>query len=398
MRRPLHFAGTALLGLSLSACFAGYDSRWGQSKQVQRQMAQSEAPTLRGDVPSDKVPTAAKTYRVRAYVTRAYTTQVADVPKNLRELFEDANDVMEPLMGVHLELDGIRTWELGTDDDLNKALAELRTVATGDDTPWIVGFVNAQPRATASFHDAGMADLPGKHIVVRAPSNALRHDAIERIYGDLPEAERQAVHQRDRRHRAAAVFLHELGHTLGALHERADGNLMYPEYRSKMKSFSETTADTMRIAVDRRDPKTLVDQASLFRDLAAQVRKAPDGVYFDDERTQQLQRLDGLVARAEQAQPAPVAAKQSTPAPAQAAPSDLEKVSAADQTRFAEARAKVDQRDWVAAWETAKPLFAAYPEVMSIQDFRCQVASQVFKFEVTRKECEPLMQLAKRPR
>lgn len=389
--------GIAALGLSLSACW--YDSRWGQSKQVQRQMAQSEAPNLSGDAPADKPATAAKTYRVRAYVTRAYTTQVADVPKNLRELFEDANDVLEPLMAVHLELDGIRTWELANDDDLNKALAELRTVATGDDTPWVVGFVNAQPRASASFHDAGVGDLPGKHIVVRAPSNAMRHDAIERIYGDLPEAERHAVHLRDRRHRAAAVFLHELGHTLGALHERADGNLMYPEYRTKMKSFSATAADTMRVAIDRRDPKTLVEQAALFRDLAAQVRKAPDGVYFEDERTQQLQRLDGVVARADQTGPAQVAAKQSTPAPAApAAPTDLEKVSAQDQARFAEARAKVEQRDWVAAWETAKPLFATYPDVMSIQDFRCQVASQVFKFEVTRKECEPLMQLAKRPR
>lgn len=375
------------------ACFAGYDSRWGQSKQVQRQMAQSEAPSLRADPTNEERPASTKTYRVRAYVTRPFTAQVADVPKSLRELFDDANEVMEPLAGVHLELDGIRTWELAAADDLTKALAELPKAATGDDSSWVVGFVSALPRATASFHDAGMADLPGRHIVVRAPSSAMRHDAIERIYGDLPEAERQAVHLRDRRHRAAAVFLHELGHTLGALHERADGNLMFPEYRTKMKSFSPTAGETMRLLVDRRDPKTLDDQASMFRDLAIRVRQAPEGVYFDDERKKHLDSWDTFVARAQQ--PAAVVAKS---APPPDAPADLDGLSADDQARFAEARAKKDAGDYVGAWETAKPLFSAHPEVTTVQDLRCRLASYVFEFKVTRRECEPLMQLAKRPR
>jgi hypothetical protein len=397
------FLAVALVALAAPACFAGYDSRWGQSKQVQRQMAQAEAPTLRADPSSEDRPASTKTYRVRAYVTRPYTAQVADVPKSLRDLFDDANDVMEPLAGVHLELDGIRTWELAADDDLTKVLAELRTMSSGEDAPWIVGFVSALPRATASFHDAGVGDTPGKHIVLRAPSSAMRHDAIERVYGDLPEAERQAVHQRDRRHRAAAVFLHELGHTLGALHERADTNLMFPEYRTKMKSFSPTATATMRLFVERREPKTLEDQAALYRDLAAQIRKSPDGIYFDEERTKNLASFDAFVDRAEKAsaqhappaQPAPAQAKSSG---APALPDDLEKIPVADRTRFTDARAKMREGDWVGAWETAKPLFAAHPDVMSIQDLRCQIASQVFQFAVTRRECEPLMELAKRPR
>lgn len=376
-----------------AGCFAGYDSRWGEEKKLQRQRAAQSAPTLRGETAPDdegKPPSTARKLRVRAYVARAYTTQVADVPRTLRDLFEDANDVTEPALGVRLELEGIRTWELAKDDDLKKLLAELRAVDAGTDVDWVVGLVGALPRASLSFHDLGIAQTPGRHIVLRAPSSAARHDDTERSYSELSEDERRRVQRDLRRHRAAAVFLHELGHTLGSLHERSDRSIMYPEYRSRMTAFGPDATSVMRTVLDRREVKTVDDQTALFRELGAAIRRVPDGVFFEEERRQILPEIDRLASAA--APPAPRPAK---PQPA-AAPEPPE-LSSADRATFAHAFERAEAGDHVTAWETAKPLFGLYPDVLTVQDFRCNLAAKVFRFETARRECERLMQLAKQP-
>jgi hypothetical protein len=381
-----------------SGCFGGYDSRWGQSAAVQRQYAAQHAPTLRGDRPDDKdasaaPPTPARIVRVRVLVTRAYASQVVDVSATLRDLFADANDVTEPALGVKLELEGIRTWSLAKDDDLPKTLAELRQADPATEVDWVAGFVGALPRATQSFHDLGIGDLPGRYVVLRSPTSAMAHDAVERSYGELSEEERRRVQKDARRHRAAAVFLHELGHTLGALHERSDQSLMYPEYRARMTSFSPEATGVMRGVLERRDFKNLEEQASMYRELGAATRRVPAGIFFDEERQKFLAQADELVAKADvRARPAaPAPAAPAAPAPAEAEPPEL---SADDKPRFARAREAVTAGDWMAAWESAKPLFQTYRDVYAVQDLRCNVATKVFRYDVARRECERLMQLS----
>jgi len=393
--------GAIALGVTTATgCFAGYDSRWGQSAKVQRQHAAEHAPTLRGERTDDKEerPAAVKEMRVRALVARAYASQVVDVSATLRDLFSDVNDVAEPSLGIRLTLEGIRTWEIGKDDDLGKTLAELRQSEPGSEVDWVAGFVGALPRATLSFHDLGVGDMPGRHVVLRAPSSAMAHDSVERSYAELSEEERRRLQKEHRRHRVAAVFLHELGHTLGALHERSERSLMYPEYRPRMTTFSPVATEIMRAVLARRDPKTLEDQAALFRGLGAAIRGVPQGTFFDAERDQFLAQTDDFVTRAEgkvQAQAATRATARAAPAAAPATPeADPAELSTEDRERFARARAAVAKGDWVTAWETAKPLFTTYRDVLAIQDFRCNVATSVFRFEVARRECERLMQLS----
>ncbi len=192
---------------------------------------------------------------------------------------------------------------------------------------------------------------------------------------------------------AAAVFLHELGHTLGALHERSDQSLMYPEYRSRMTSFSPESAVVMRGVLERRDFKTSEGQAALYRELSAATRRAPAAMFFDEERKKFLAQADELVAGADaRARPAPPPA-QTAVVPAQAE-EDPPELSADDRARFAGAREAVAQGDWMSAWERGKPLFAAYRDVPAVQELRCNVATKVFRFDVARRECERLMQLS----
>ncbi|MBX3189597.1 MAG: matrixin family metalloprotease [Labilithrix sp.] len=387
-------AGWGLMAMGLGGCFAGYDSRWGQSAAVQRQHAAEHAPTLRGERSEDEARTPAKAMRVRAYVARAYAAQVVDVSATLRELFADVNDVTEPSLGVKLTLEGIRTWDLPKDDDLSKVIAELRSADPATEVDWVAGFVGAFSRATASFHDLGYGEQPGRYVVVRAPSSAMAHESVEKSYRELSEEERQRLQKDHRRHRAAAVFLHEIGHTLGGIHERSERNLMYPEYRSKMTTFNPDTVDIMRGTVGRRDVKTLDDQIVLFRELAAGIRRAPPGTFFDEERQKTLAQLDDFVAQGEARAKAHAASAAPAAAPAPAAEPDPPELSAEDKARWSKVRDALNKNDFVAAWETAKPLFATYRDVMAVQELRCNVATKVFKFDVARKECERMMQLS----
>jgi hypothetical protein len=393
-------AGIATLVVATTGCFAGYDSRWGQSAAVQRQHAVEHAPTLRGEhAPEDKegpAGTKVRTLRVRAFVAHAYTTQVADVPATLRELFADVNDVMDPALGVRLSLEGIRTWDLANDDELPKVLAELSHADAGTEVDWVAGFVGALPRVTASFHDLGYGDLPGRHVVLRAPSSAQQHDAVERLYGELSEEERRRVQKEHRRHRVAATFLHEIGHTLGALHERSERSVMFPEYRAKMTTFGPEATSIMRAVLAKRDSQARADQAAVFREIAAGVRTASPGVFFEEDRQKLVPQFEAHAAQLDGAagakQPAAtLGAPGAKPKEPEPPPPEL---SAADQDRYARTREAVAKGDLAAAWESGKPLFAAYPNVFAVQDLRCTLATSVFSFEKARPECERLMKLS----
>lgn len=387
-----------VLAATTSCGFAGYDSRWGQSAAVQRQHAADNAPTLHGDRAADApagAPANVRTLKVRAVVAKAYTTQVADVPGTLRELFADVNDVTEPSLGVKLTLDGIQSWEVTKDDDLPKLLATLRETEPGTDVDWVAGFVGSLSRMTMSFHDLGIGDLPGRYVVLRAPSSAQDHDATERAYAELKDDERRKVQKEHRRHRVAAVFLHEIGHTLGALHERSEKNLMFPEYRAKMTTFGPETTAIMRNVLAKRDAKAPADQAAMFREIAAGVRSAAPNVFFDQEKQQLLTQLDDRAERLEGYTRATAAAAKPAAAPAAPPPAaPPPELSADDQKRFAEANERLAKSDFTGAWETAKPLFAAYPKSMGVQDMRCTLATKVFAFAAARVECQPLMKLA----
>jgi hypothetical protein len=403
MTRMTRAAWVAVMSVSVAGAGC-YDSRWGQSAAVQRQHAAQNAPTLRGEhAPEDKqgaAGTKVKTVRVRAFVARAYTTQVTDVPGTLRELFADVNDVTEPAFGIKLSLDGIRTWELGNDDDLPKVLAELDRLDPASDVDWVAGFVGGLSRTTASFHDLGLGHLPGRHIVLRAPSTAQQHDAVERSYAELSDEERRRVQKEHRRHRVAATFLHEIGHTLGALHERSERNLMFPEYRAKMTTFGPEASEIMRAVLSRRDSKSRGDQAMLFREIVAGARRAPAGVFFEEDREKLVPQLEARAAKLEGTVRANEAAAAPAPEPAAAAEPEVAppELSAADGARYLRAREALARKDHVGAWETAKPLFAAYPSVFAVQDFRCNLATSVFRFDVARRECERLMQLSTAPK
>jgi hypothetical protein len=107
MGKRLYLSG-ALAALSLPACFLGYDSSWGQAKAAQQRLAASSAPSSIGVETADHGHGHEKhTYRIRLRPNAHYLAQTVDAERQLRELVEDANRVLESGLGLELEVETI---------------------------------------------------------------------------------------------------------------------------------------------------------------------------------------------------------------------------------------------------------------------------------------------------
>src|SRR5207249_6616541 len=115
------------------------------------------------------LPATVRTYRLRIYATAAYAAQILDWQRRATELVDDVNRVLAPSMGAQLVIDGFRDGFV-EEQSLNASLHALRKTDDGHDVDWVVGLVGGLPRTTQSFHELGMANILGKHLVVRATS------------------------------------------------------------------------------------------------------------------------------------------------------------------------------------------------------------------------------------
>jgi hypothetical protein len=376
------------VAITVSTLTGCYDSRWGQQKVAQQHNAAAAAPAeLRlasRESASEPLPTAPREgllrvqkVRVRALVTRSFTAQVVVAPRHLRDLFEDANRITEPELGLHLELAETRPWPMVDEDDLVKTFDALRAADAGDGVDWVVGFVGSVPRASRSFHEIGRGALVGKHLLVRAPSSAERHDAIEKSFDELPEEQRRDLEKRLRRHRATVVFLHELGHTLGADHDASPQSIMFPEYNPKVSAFGAASVDVMRTAIAKRN------EAPAASAVAARGPVAPASTTTTTAAT-----VAAALSVASTAAPAPVSEPLVPETP---------ELTGAARERFVDAYETAAHGEVAAAWTTLKPLFERYLASMAVQDLRCQLASRTMRFELARRECAPLMKLSTTP-
>jgi hypothetical protein len=360
--------------LALTACFAGYDSRWGQAKAAQQRAAAQATPEPIG--PNEEAPVSSArqhTYRIRLRPNAHYLAQTIDAERQLRELVEDADRVLEPTLALHLELNETRPWVFDEDDRLDASLSGLRRDDPGSGVDVVVGLIGALPRQTDALHEVGYAEVLGKHVVLRAAGRLGEHDAVDRALSDLSIDERERVVRSRRRHRAAAIFLHEIGHVLGALHEAARESLMYPGYDVKMNGFGPDAVLLMRLALDEKDRAAVVKAQLDF------VRAAKQALWAPGERDAGIARLEAMSAPV--ARPPSTVREPSAPA----APPELE---GTDLERYVRAMEAFRAGFVAPAYEWARPLFDRYPSSRAVQDFRCQLATvRWLSTDELRREC-----------
>ncbi len=370
------------LALAASACFLGYDSRWGEAKRAQQRLAASSDPA--GITPADPAPetdAGRRTWRVRVRPDGAYLAQNLEAPRQVADLLDDASRVLGPSIALDLVLDRLQPWAFEEDDRLERALSALQHDDEGKDVDLVVGMIGSLPRQTDSLHQEGMATLLGKYVVVRGASRAGELDAIDRTFNELPEEERARLLKQRKRHRALAVLLHEIGHCLGALHETEPGSLMAPAYSTRMAGFGDGAIALMRAAA-QGEGRSEVARAQL-----ALLENGPGGSWIPAERAAAIAQLHALLPTGRSAAPSTNVA--SLPA---GAPPELD---AEAQQRFTRAQQYFLAGAVAPAYETARPLFAAYPNVYAVQDLRCQLATvRWLPQNEMLAECAPVGRLA----
>lgn len=437
--------GAVLVALGISSpSVACFDSTWGEAKRAQEREAARVTPTdlkaLSGAGANGRL----TPIRVHVYASPKYTAQVVDAPKRFGETVEEANRVLSGA-GVVLDVASFETWS-PSEDDLPVTLSALEKAYPGNGEDLYVGLVGSVPRLALSFHDVGYATVLGHHMVLRAPSRADDVDAIQRNLDELSTEEREQLIKSRRNHRAAVVLLHELGHTLGAVHETAESSIMSTSYAAERSTFGpgnmailnatlrhRATHEAQRGALAREILGTLDQQKTDFvpadytstRAYVAEIAaresspspaesEASTASPTSTTSTSSAPRKAGWLptpaittrlpppslsaSPPSQAASASPSAKPAAPTkPAETEVPGLDDLTPAHREVFRTSSAAFDSGDPKGAWDRAKPLFSAYPNSYAVQDLRCRMAMALASYDAARPECDPVMRLSRGP-
>ncbi len=306
LRTQLVAGFTLAFALSATSCLF-YDSRWGEAKRAQKRYVAAETPVALHTAeasPSNKLrrrdsqPT---TLGAHVYATQSYAAQLVDWQRDVREIVEDSNKILEQELNIHVVVESTGAWNGASDGDshLDNALKALRSKDSGKDSNFVIGLIGGLPKTKQNFHDLGMAESPGKYIVLRAAASIDEHDAIEKGLDEIDADERARLRQARRRHRAAAVFLHEVGHALGAIHESNRQSIMHTTYGRAMESFSPEAVSLMRVTLDYPAASRPADFAKTRLDV---LQNTSTNTWVSSDRDDTIKRLraylDGVTAPA----------------------------------------------------------------------------------------------------
>jgi tetratricopeptide (TPR) repeat protein len=321
-------------------------------KAQRRALNRALPATLEAGKPVEGEPRIAK---VRVYADADFRGQHVRWRDSFNDQLDYANQVMVPMLGVRLEAEYIEWDRRKPEATVRDTLAELAELDDGDDVAWVIGLTGALPLVSATMDELGVAEVLGPHIVLRGFADLEERKAFARAFPDLDQAERDEVHDARRRHKMTVVLLHELGHTLGAIHEAEPAWILHPAYQSDQTTISDRNKELMRIALeDRLLPAGVRDTAGTYSKLLAAIEREDWGGWDADEKDSLVSHLRAEIAALE-------AGLTASPVPAAAAQQYQRAERLAAQGKFDEAMAELE------------PIIAAYPANAQIRLLACQV-------------------------
>ncbi len=349
-------------------CFF-YDSRWGQSAAEQKHAAARLRPAAL-DRRTARYGGEGHVAHVRACATRAYIAETMSWEQSYEKLLDDASAVLEPALGLTLESAGTALWKPAHGDTrLDEAIRDLPGCAVaGDD--WVVGLVESTPKLVTDYHLLGIGQPFSKYLVMRASTDPRELERISEGLDEIDEGTRQKLYADRKHHKMVTVFLHELAHTLGALHRVEPETIMSPRYDPKARGYDEATLGLLRITLPARFQGTVP-----LRQIAAYLKGVTFG-WVESERAQELERLAPVLASSE-SQALPSAALPTEPTVRRpvvpVTPLGLDTLGADDRKQYELALAS-EPGDPRTAWLLAEALFESHPAVMPVQALRCRLA------------------------
>ena len=343
---------------------------------------------------------AVRTMRVRLYVDPALAKKTG-VRGDFADTLERASRVLESALRIRLRLEDMR--ELPSDMPLaytDGLLAALQQLDAGEDVDFVIAMTSASPVATMSFHDIGRASVLGKHIVLRTMDDAGELRALA-TYDAIDPNERSRLYAQRKRHKQTAVLLHEIGHTLGALHTRDALDLMHPSYDNRMQQFAQPDIDLMQLVVDARlGDAAQQDSAALVQRLKDYLEHSDWHGFVEEERQSYLAALENA-ARAPSAGAAGAGSAQAeasgTPVtqPQPQPQDDLSALSEADRARYRGIDAAWNEQRWADAFAIATELARSYPDTYTVQERACKLGLQLsVAYREVRPYCDRMAKLA----
>jgi len=301
---------------------------------------------------SGPAPAAARIVRVRAAVDDAYAAQNREYAQRVRDLFARATEFARPRFGVTFELVSIDRWEHPPINSLKPLVDQLKSARPADGAHLVVGFTSALPLFSSTFEDVGAAHLFGRHAVLRGIDASAYADYLQARLKTVGDDEKDGVVRSRVQHQETAVFLHEWGHALGALHDRDLEHLMCPQYRDSLRDFSTASARLIELGLSHLDDADV-------RPWLEEARKAqlelPLTAFAPNERESLWETADGGSA-----------------APAPPAPSTF--LSETDRKLFQIAIEKQDAGRYGDALTTALPIAARNPAHPTLATFVCAMS------------------------
>lgn len=248
--------------LVLSGCFvASPVVRFGggkSAKEAQHEQAAELTPPVliadgewQGEVRREKV---------RVWADDDYRAQNLHWEHTFDAQLAYANEVLRPLVGLEL-VPEYHAWQHhAPGHTLDEDLADLEAQDKGDGVLTVIGLTSSLGLVSATFEQLGLASMPGNHLMLRGYADVEERAEFERYFKTLTAQERESMYTARRRHKTAAVLLHELAHNFGAPHAVQADTIMYPIYSDRSSAFDAQSRDLMLARLGRK--QAVVAQAT----------------------------------------------------------------------------------------------------------------------------------------
>jgi len=256
-----------------------------QRRELGKEMpATLEAPTrFEGEV---------RTAKLQVWADGDYRAQNLRWERGFGAELDYANQLLEPMLGLRLEAE-FHDWDRhDTTASIREAVDALAEVDDGADAGWVIGLTSALPLVSSSTDELGVAEVLGTYVVLRGYSDLAERKQFATAFPDLTDDEREEVHEARRLHKQTVLLIHELAHTLGAIHETDPSWIMHGAYSGAQASISDRNRELMLIALeDRLRPTEARDPLKTSEALRAALEASEWGGWIVEEREAMLVQL-----------------------------------------------------------------------------------------------------------
>lgn len=328
--------------------------------------------------------------QMRVYATEAHRRAVFGWQVRFLNTIKRANAYLGPTVGVELEVVSARPWDLEMEPaSLEAGVQLLMRHDGGAQTDLVVGLFSPLPAVTSAIHRMGLANLLGRHMVLRTFDSLEEMGRLVRVLSrlDREEVERLYVARRD--HFETQLVLHEIAHVLGALHVRSTRSVLYPNVDSRAAGYEPETVELMLRGLKMfRDPGR-----ETFENYRSYLASSSWDGWLADERSRMVAFMDsgrtaGPRGLPDRALLDPVAESES---PRDRYRPRSHPMTAEEVAREALARAAKGQLE--TGWAQIEPLAQQTPDDPYVTGVACQLAARAAPKEAFRW-CEVAQKLA----